>query len=122
MKDLLPDSRMKSPTGVVRIEWGLWGRLNMQPIFCANCGKLGAYVPEENMTFAFWLCDGPCTDQWGTLAGTYTSTDEVFWETVQGEMQEKFGHDLTEHDVLKAEQQTTGALCTLLKESTITRR
>lgn len=122
MSDLLPDSRLASPTGVIRIQFGSWGRLNMQPIFCANCGKLGAYAPEENMTFAFWLCEGPCTDQWGALAGTYTSPDEVFWEQVKGEMNAKFGHDLTEIEVLEAEENTAGALCALLKESPITRR
>lgn len=122
MSEILPDSRMKNPTGVKRIEFGEWGRLNMQPIFCANCGKLGAYCPEENMTFAFWLCEGPCTDSWANLAGTYTSPDEVFWETVKHEMQEKYGKYLTEREVLKAEEETTGAFAKLLKESPLTRR
>ena len=120
-ENLLPDSRLKSPTGVIRIEFGNWGRLNMQPIFCANCGKLGAYVPAENMTFAFWLCDGPCSESWATLAGTYTSPDEVFWETVKGEMLERYGQYLTEEGVLAAEQ-STGPLSALLKESPLTRR
>ena len=119
-QDVLPDSRMKHPTGVTRIEFGEWGRLNMQPIFCANCGKLGAYVPEENMTFAFWLCDGPCSDSWATLAGTYTSTDEVFWQKVAEESLETYGRYLTEADVLSIGE--TGPLSTLLRESPITRR
>lgn len=121
MSELLPDSRMKSPRGVIRIEFGAWGRLNMQPIFCANCGKLGAYVPEENMTFAFWLCDGPCSEKWGTLAGTYASTDEQFWAKVKDEMLEKYGCYLTEEGVLRA-QEESGPLATLLKESPLTRR
>ena len=121
MNDLLPDSRMKNPTGVTRIEFGEWGRLNMQPVFCANCGKLGAYVPEENMTFAFWLCDDPCSKQWSMLPGTYTTPDEVFWEKAKGEMLEKYGHYLTEEGVLKAEE-GSDALAKLLKESPITRR
>ena len=121
-EDLLPDSRLKSPTGVIRIEFGAWGRLNMQPIFCANCGTLGAYVPEENMTFACWLCPGTCSEQWSPLPGTYTTSDEVFWETCKGEMLEHYGHYLTEEEVLKAEAEKTGALSQLLKESPITRR
>jgi len=121
MSDLLPDSRLASPTGVIRIEFGNWGRINMQPIFCANCGKLGAYVPEENMTFAFWLCNG-CEAQWATLAGTYTTSDEQFYATVAEEMIETYGHYLTEPEVMAAEQSTTGSLSTLLKESPLRRR
>ena len=116
-ENVLPDSRMASPTGVIRIEFGEWGRLNMQPIFCANCGKLGAYVPEANMTFAFWLCDHPCADQWATLAGTYTTTDEVFFATAAQEMLEQYGHFLTEEEILKAEVEKTGSFAKLLKES-----
>ena len=119
-QDLLPDSRLTQPKGVVRIAFGEWGRLNMQPIFCANCGKLGAYVPEENMTFAFWLCDHPCADSWATLAGTYTTSDEVFWETVAHESLEKYGHYLTEQDVLQLP--TSGSLSTLLRDSPLRRR
>ena len=122
MNDILPDSRMKSPTGVIRIEFGQWGRINMQPIFCASCGKLGAYVPEENMTFAFWLCDGQCSEQWAQLAGTYTTTDEQFWETAKYEMIEKYGHYLDERGVIKAQAEETGALGKLLRESSILRR
>lgn len=122
MMDLLPDSRMKSPTGSTRIHWGEWGMLNMQPIFCANCGKLGAYTPEENITFAFWLCDHPCAEQWGHLAGTYTSPDEVYWEKVKGEMMEQHGHYLDEAGVLQAEANDGNSLATLLKESPIQRR
>ena len=118
-ENLLPDSRMASPTGVIRIEFGEWGRINMQPIFCANCGKLGAYIPEENMTFAFWLCNGPCSDQWATLAGTYTSSDEVFFEKVAQEMLETYGHYLTEKEVIAAEAEKSGAFRALLNESPI---
>lgn len=120
MNDLLPDSRLKNPTGVLRIAFGEHGRLNMQPIFCANCGKLGAYVPEENMTFAFWLCDHPCADRWATLAGTYTTSDEEFWAKVAAESLETYGHYLTEADVLQLPK--SGSLSTLLRESPLTRR
>jgi hypothetical protein len=122
MSDLLPESRMQNPTGVIRIEFGPWGRINMQPIFCANCGTLGAYVPAENMTFACWLCPGTCSEQWSPLPGTYTTPDEVFWEQAKAEMLAKYGHFLTEEGVRQAEADKTGALSTLLKESPIHRR
>lgn len=122
MSDLLPDSRLKSPTGEIRIEFGEWGRLNMEPIFCANCGKLGAYVPKENMTFAFWLCDHPCAEQWSPLPGTYTTPDQVFWERVKAESIESKGHYLTEKEVLEVQDSSCNPLSTLLKESPLTRR
>ena len=122
MSDLLPESRLKHAKGVIRIEFGEWGRINMVPIFCASCGKLGAYVPEENMTFAFWLCDGECSNKWANLAGTYTTSDEVFWQKVAEESIEQRGHYLTEQDVLKEEASTWGSLSKLLRESPLTRR
>jgi hypothetical protein len=120
-QDILPDSRMKNPTGVKRIEFGKWGRINMEPIFCASCGKLGAYAPSESMTFAFWLCDGPCTDQWGTLAGTYTTSDEEFFKKVAAEAVER-GCNLTEREIVAIEESSCNPLSKLLKESPLLRR
>jgi hypothetical protein len=102
--------------------WGDWGKLNMVPIFCASCGKLGAYVPEGNMTFAFWLCDHPCADRWSPLPGTYTTPDEIFWNKVKEESMEQVGHYLTEKEVLEVEGSSCNPLSTLLKESPITKR
>lgn len=121
MSDILPDSRQQSPTGVIKMEFGQWGMLNMQPIFCANCGKLGGWCPAENMTFVCWLCDDPCSKQWGQLAHTYTSPDEVFWEKVKQESLEKKGHYLTEKEVIAVEESSCNPLSTLLKESPLRR-
>ena len=119
--ECLPESRLKEKKGAIFMVWGAWGKIQMEPIFCASCGKLGGYCPAENMTFAFWLCDGLCADKWATLAGTYVSTDEVYWEKVKGEMIEKYGHYLDEAGVLKAEESTCNSLATLLRESPLHR-
>ena len=121
MSNMLPESRLKNKKGAKFIVFGEHGKLEMEPIFCASCGKLGAYVPAENMTFAFWLCNGPCADKWATLAGTYTSPDEEFWRRVKGEMIEKYGHYLDEQGVLKAEESSCNSLALLLRESPLHR-
>ena len=122
-QNLLPDSRLRRATkGVIKILFGRWGMLNMVPVFCANCGKLGAYVPEENMTFACWLCDGPCSDQWGNLAGTYTSSDEEFWRKIAEEQAERYGRPLTQLEYQDAIDHPWTAMKLLLKESPIKTR
>lgn len=77
-KDILPDSRMRVPVGAIpnNILGNFW-----IPIYCANCGTEGGKVPEENMTFAFWLCNS-CYEKQGPVAGTMAVRDEVFWEEV----------------------------------------
>jgi len=77
--ELLPDSRLQVAKGVVRGPGGNW-----VPIFCANCGGPGGYVPEENMTFAFWLCNA-CAETFGPIAATMMVPDEVFWAEVAAE-------------------------------------
>lgn len=120
--NLLPESRLRGTVkGVKRMLFGA-AKINMEPIYCASCGKLGAYVPAENMTFAFWLCDGPCADKWGTLAGTYTSTDEAFWARVSTEWQEKHGLPMTQADAQRVGEATWGPMAKLLRESPLPRR
>lgn len=121
--DVLPDSRLtRSIKGAKRMLWGQWGTINVVPIFCANCGKLRGYCPEENMTFAFYLCDSPCAEQWATLAGTYTTTDEQFFQKCAEAMVEEHGHYLTEKGVEAVEFESGRGLATLLRESPFTRR
>ena len=89
-KDVLPDCRTLTPKGAVHLSgWGSW-----IPIFCANCGKEGGKVPEENMTFIFWLCDN-CFETCGKIAGTMAVPDEVVWEQIRQEQLTKQGN-LTE--------------------------
>jgi hypothetical protein len=77
--NILPDTRAKRPTGGKFFHGKWWNRIS-----CANCSKDGGYVPEENMTFAFWLCDY-CYETHGTIAGTMVLPDEVFWAKVNNQ-------------------------------------
>ena len=81
--DILPDSRLRrivTAKGSVQINGRWW-----EQVYCAACGKKGPLVPEEHMTSAFYLCDHPCGDQWGEVAGTYTMPDEVFFARLREE-------------------------------------
>ena len=86
MPEILPDCRMKTPKGAIQGpgQWSSW-----IPIFCANCGKEGGKVPEENMTFAFWLCTY-CYETYGAIAATMIVPDEVFWAKIEEEQQETY--------------------------------
>ena len=85
MPEILPDCRTREPTGAVsgRGDWSSW-----IPIFCANCGREGGKVPEVNMSFAFWLCES-CYEAHGAIAATMVIPDEIFWQVLQDEQQEK---------------------------------
>jgi hypothetical protein len=87
--ELLPDSRPRVQRGTV-----FRGGVPWTPIYCANCGADGGLVPEENMTFAFYLCD-PCFEKHGAIAGTMAVPDQVFWKKVHEAMLEKYGRILT---------------------------
>lgn len=113
--DMLPDSRPREVKQVKSMWFNQWGRLNMVPIYCANCGKLGAYTFEENCTFACWLCD-PCAETYGPIAGTMMMPDEVYWRKVHAEQVEKYGHVLTEQEVIETSS-SWGAMAKLLRES-----
>lgn len=91
---VLPDSRAANPTGLVPSVNG-W----QVPIFCASCGVKGGLVPEENMTFAFWLCN-PCFAAHGEITNTMVMPDEVFWEEVKHAQLDKYGHNLTPEETI----------------------
>lgn len=97
--DILPDSRLKTvvtPKGAVWRNGSWW-----EPVFCANCGADGGLVPQENMTFMFYLCD-PCFETHGAIAGTYALPDEVFFQMVAEAQLEKHGRFLTEPELVAA--------------------
>jgi hypothetical protein len=106
--NLLPDSRLKSPKGEV-----FHKGLNWEPIFCANCGVMGAYTPKGN--WAFWLCN-PCAENWVPLANTLLVPDEVFWEKVNQAQMEEYGHILTQEEVAKELSNPTSVMSLLKKE------
>jgi hypothetical protein len=110
--NILPSSRLKSNTRVQRLNNCL-GSLNWVPIFCANCGADGGMVPEENMSFAFYLC-APCAEKWAPLTDTYMEPDAVFWQKVKDAQLEKYGRELSPHElveVLKDDSNLISKLC-----------
>lgn len=106
--ELLPDSRAKVVRGIE-----FRGGVAWVPIFCANCGKSGGLVPEENMTFAFYLCD-PCGATWGHLAGTLAMPDEVFWAKVKQEQIEQYGRELSPNELVQVVEADASPLATLI--------
>lgn len=121
---ILPDSRLEHnpDLGCLVIDWklsdGTVARVEVQPIFCANCGKKYGWVPKDNTTFVCWLCN-KCHEKFGNVIGTYAMPDEEFCRNVQQEMQERFGHDLTLEEIayLKDRGELGPELTLLEKES-----
>lgn len=90
--NVLPDSRLRTIStvkGAVNRLGAYW-----QPIFCASCGDPGGQVPEENCTFAFWLCN-ECFAKYGELTNMYVMPDEVFFEEVRQAQLAKYGRALS---------------------------
>lgn len=113
--NILPDSRLVQPTGVVRGSAGLVPSTNWQPIYCANCGVEGGMVPTENMTFAFWLCR-TCEATCGEIAGTMRMPDEIFWGRLAEEQLESYGRFLTEQEFIQVVEADASPLSLLIKE------
>ena len=113
--NILPDSRLVQPTGVVRGSAGPVPSTNWQPIYCANCGAEGGMVPAENMTFCFWLCR-KCEVTCVEIAGTMSMPDEVFWEKLKHEQLEAHGRFLTEQELIQVVEADASPLSTLIKE------
>ncbi len=116
---VLPDSRLSQRPDLctVMADWpmpdGSTVRVEMAPIYCANCGTLFGHVPLENCTFAFWLCRD-CFAKWGEVAGTYAVPEDEFNQAVAAEMQDRFGRTLTHVELWQLEQQ--GQLGTALEK------
>ncbi len=79
---LLPDSRMKSPKSSKTMFWPGYGNIEVEQVFCANCGKEHGWVPQQNTTYAFWLCTY-CAETYGDKLPGYLMPDEVYWEMVR---------------------------------------
>lgn len=97
--DTLPDSRLRNADwGAVVCDWPLPGggtaRAECVPVFCGNCGAGGGFVPRDNTTFAFYLCQA-CFDAHGEIAGTLAVPDLEFREAVAHEMERLHGRALT---------------------------
>lgn len=79
---ILPDSRMKNPKSSKTMYWPGAGNIEVEEVFCANCGKRHGWVPQQNTTYAFWLCNY-CSETYGTSLPGYLMPDEVYWEKVR---------------------------------------
>lgn len=110
MVNILPDSRARDPKRLLPSRLGYW-----VPLACASCGADGGVVPEQNTTFAFWLCT-PCSETYGEIAGTLSIPDEVFWQRVRDEQTEAFGRQLTPGELAIVAQEDTSPLATLIRE------
>ena len=117
--DVLPDSRLRSPKFTKLAQWlvdGHYVTIELEPVYCANCGTPHGYVPIANTSFAFWLCD-KCFTTWGIPAGTMVSSDEIYWRRVRDAMMNKYGHVLSKDELQQLAKDGYGQLATLIKES-----
>lgn len=110
VSDVLPSSRLQRAIGSVRRPDGWW-----QPIFCANCGGDGGLVPEENATFAFYLCNS-CAATYGDLAHTYMMPDAEYFRKVSEVQLERYGRYLNPVELLRALEDTGSPLAKLARE------
>lgn len=111
--DVMPDSRLGTVLTPKRAEWragAFW-----VPIFCASCHVKGGLVPEENMTFAFWLCT-PCYEKYGVLADTMVTPDEVFYEQLRREQMEAYGRILSPEEIVTVVEADASPLATLITQ------
>lgn len=116
MSDILPDCRPREAKGRVWIDRGDgFGKIPHVRFYCANCLKVYQLVPEENCTFAFWLCN-PCVEKHGAVAGTYVMPDEVFWASVRAEQQERYGCQLNPYELSEVLKHENNSLNKLVRE------
>jgi hypothetical protein len=89
MAETLPDSRARHGVSFDQGHAGTW-----VPVFCANCGAEGGRCPAENMSFLFYLCN-KCAETHGAIANTMMMPDEIFFQRLAEEQQERYGRPLT---------------------------
>jgi len=110
---VLPDSRervISAPRNVQYMAGAYW-----VPIYCASCHVEGGRVPQENMTFAFWLCQ-ECFAKYGELTNMLVMPDEVFWEKVRQEQLDKYGRLLSPKELLDVVEADATPLSALIKQ------
>lgn len=108
--DVLPDVRTHNRKGGIRGPGGTW-----IPIYCANCGADGGAVPEENCTFAFYLCT-PCGAKWGGIAHHHVEPEVVFWARVKQEQLDAYERVLTPEETLRELENPNSPLTKLFRE------
>lgn len=109
----LPDSRLKNPVDTVMVNWE-WEeyrvhrgqvqkrvvrhRLELEPIFCFQCGKRKGYVPRGLFSWVSMLCD-PCSEALGGTPLELDHPDAEFWAKVSEEMERTYGRALTQTEL-----------------------
>jgi hypothetical protein len=87
MPELLPNCLTReAPT-----DWNA-SRVGIERIrlYCANCGKFESWVNRTDLSkeFAFYLCN-PCAEKYGDIPNHLMVPDEVFWNNLKQETEEK---------------------------------
>lgn len=85
------------------------------PIYCASCSAPGGLVPQENMTFAFYLCN-ECFKLYGHLTTMMVMPDEQFWEMLKQEQLDQYGRLLTNEELITIVEADASPLATLIKQ------
>jgi hypothetical protein len=129
--NILPDSRVKNPTGTVMAEWEFEQveriavapffhvvrrkhRMEMEKIFCPECGKQKGWIPSGIFSWVCFLCDA-CAAEKGEKYAECKTPDHEFWAAVGNEMQARFGRALSEQELNQlAERAELGRLLELL--------
>lgn len=83
-EDMLPDSRTSHVVTPKGATWDAERDAWMVPIYCASCAKVGGWVSQENVTWAFWLCQ-TCEPKYGAIAGVMLVPDALVWELMRQE-------------------------------------
>jgi hypothetical protein len=79
--------------------------LEMEPIYCFNCGKDAGYIPKDVMSHACYLCSGCSLDGWGEYASQLMNPDQEFWDKVAEETLARFGRKLTHKELVTLGEQ-----------------
>jgi hypothetical protein len=124
--NVLPDSRLKDPKETVKADWS-WRnpatglvetiRLELEPIYCFNCGKPNGHTPRGLMSYVSWMCEA-CAETWGGEAKLHNCADADFWAKVKEACLEIYGRELTQADLERlAAEGRLGQLELLERES-----
>src|SRR5215469_6543855 len=112
-KHTLPDSRLRNPVDTVMVDWA-WDeyrtvagqlqtrrvrhRLELEPIFCWECGKRQGYVPRGLFYWVSMLCNG-CSEKLGGAPLELDHPDAEFWDKVSEEMERSYGRPLSQAEL-----------------------
>jgi hypothetical protein len=115
----MPEAHPNSLTKTPKVDRGLGIPGTWFYVFCASCHKQSGHrvrdteIPYKEQ-FAGWLCDD-CYARYGSISGTLTVPDEVFWQKVNEAQMEKYGRLLTA-DEIRVELEDSSSILSKLKK------